>query len=87
VVVASLSLGAVAGVLLSAGFIWVEVGRYATPQVPETLFDERREIFAYTAGLFIGVPLAARGSPLPGPPPPRDGGLPMGVAAEPVLGG
>lgn len=57
-VVASLSLGAVAGVLLSAGFVWVEVGRYATPQVPETLFDERREIFAYTAGLFVGVPLA-----------------------------
>jgi hypothetical protein len=58
VVVASLSFGAVAGVLLSAGFVWVEVGRFATPQVPETLFDERREIFAYTAGLFVGVPLA-----------------------------
>ncbi len=57
-VVASLSLGAVVGVLLSAGFVWVEVGRYATPQVPETLFDERREIFAYTAGLFVGVPFA-----------------------------
>jgi len=58
VVVASLSLGAVAGGLLSGGFVWVEVGRYATPQVPETLFDERREIFAYTAGLFVGIPLA-----------------------------
>lgn len=57
-VVASLSLGAAVGVLLSAGFVWVEVGRYATPQVPETLFDERREIFAYTAGLFVGIPFA-----------------------------
>jgi hypothetical protein len=54
----SLTLGAVVGVLLSAGFVWAEVGRFATPQVPETLFDERREIFAYTAGLFVGVPFA-----------------------------
>jgi len=54
----ALSVGALVGVLLSAGFVWWEVGRYATPQVPETLFDERREIFAYTAGLFVGVPLA-----------------------------
>jgi len=58
VVVASLSIGAVVGVLLSAAFVWVEIGRYATPQVPETLFDERREIFAYTAGLFVGIPFA-----------------------------
>lgn len=54
----SLSLGAVVGVLLSGGFVYAEVGRYATPQVPETLFDERREVFAYTAGLFVGIPLA-----------------------------
>ncbi|MGD0251040.1 MAG: hypothetical protein ABSB97_09195, partial [Thermoplasmata archaeon] len=53
-----LSLGALVGVLLSGGFVWWEVGRYATPQVPATLFDERRELFAYTAGLFVGVPLA-----------------------------
>jgi hypothetical protein len=58
VVASALSLGALVGVLLSAGFVWLEVGRYATPQVPETLFDERREIFAYTAGLFVGIPLA-----------------------------
>jgi hypothetical protein len=57
-VVPSLSIGAVVGVILSAGFVYVEVGRYATPQVPVTLFDERREIFAYTAGLFVGVPFA-----------------------------
>ncbi len=54
----ALSLGALVGVLLSGGFVWFEIGRYATPQVPETLFDERREIFAYTAGLFVGIPLA-----------------------------
>lgn len=53
-----LSLGALVGVGLSGGFVWWEVGRYATPQVPATLFDERRELFAYTAGLFVGVPLA-----------------------------
>jgi len=58
VVDASLSLGGVVGILLSAGFVWWEVGRYATPQVPATLFDERRELFAYTAGLFVGVPLS-----------------------------
>jgi hypothetical protein len=53
-----LSLGALVGVLLSGGYVFVEIGRYATPQVPETLFDERREVFAYTAGLFVGIPLA-----------------------------
>lgn len=53
-----LTVGAVVGVLLSGGFILIEIGRYATPQVPETLFDERREVFAYTAGLFVGIPLA-----------------------------
>ena len=58
-VVASLTFGAVVGVLLSAGFIWWEVGRYAAPQVPVTVFDERKVLAAYTVGLFVGVPLAA----------------------------
>ncbi len=53
-----LTVGALVGVLLSGGFVYTEIGRYATPQVPETLFDERREVFAYTAGLFVGIPLA-----------------------------
>ena len=57
-VVASLSIGALVGILLSGGFVWWQVGRYATPQVPVSLFDERKEVFAYTAGLFVGVPLA-----------------------------
>lgn len=57
-VVASLTLGAVVGVLLSGAFLYFEVGRFAEPQVPVTLFDERKEIFAYTAGLFVGIPLA-----------------------------
>jgi len=57
-VLASLTLGAVVGVLLSAAFLYFEIGRYATPQVPVTLFDERKELFAYTAGLFVGIPLA-----------------------------
>jgi hypothetical protein len=54
----SLSIGALVGVLLSGGFVYYEIGGFATPQVPETLFDERREVFAYTAGLFVGIPLA-----------------------------
>jgi hypothetical protein len=58
-VVASLTLGGVVGILLSGGFIWWEVGRYATPQVPVTVFDERKVLAAYTVGLFVGVPLAA----------------------------
>jgi hypothetical protein len=58
VVVASLSLGALVGIVLSGGFIYWEIGNYATPQVPETLFEERKVVFAYTAGLFVGVPLA-----------------------------
>ncbi|HZY69362.1 MAG TPA: hypothetical protein VFF67_00065 [Thermoplasmata archaeon] len=53
----ALSLGALVGVLLSGGFVYWQVGRYATPQVPVTLFDERKEVFAFTAGLFIGVPI------------------------------
>jgi hypothetical protein len=57
-VVASLTLGAVVGVILSGAFLYFEVGRYAEPQVPVTLFDERKELFAYTAGLFVGIPLA-----------------------------
>lgn len=57
-VVPSLAIGGGVGVLLSGGFIWWEVGRYATPQVPVTLFDERKLLTAYTVGLFVGVPLA-----------------------------
>jgi hypothetical protein len=57
-VVASLSLGGLVGIVLSGGFVYWEVGRFAAPQVPVSLFDERRELFAYTAGLFVGVPLA-----------------------------
>jgi hypothetical protein len=57
-VVSSLTIGALVGILLSGGFVYWEVGRFAEPQVPVTRFDERREMFAYTAGLFVGVPLA-----------------------------
>jgi len=57
-VLASLTLGAIVGVVLSGAFLYFEVGRYAIPQVPVTLFDERKVLFAYTAGLFVGIPLA-----------------------------
>jgi hypothetical protein len=54
----ALSIGAAVGVLFSAGFVYWEVGRYASPQVPESRFDERKEMISYTAGLFAGIPLA-----------------------------
>ncbi|MCI4339694.1 MAG: hypothetical protein L3J73_00280 [Thermoplasmata archaeon] len=54
----ALSLGGFVGVLLSGAFVYWEIGRYAAPQVPQSLFDERKELFAYTAGLFVGVPIA-----------------------------
>ena len=54
----ALTIGAVVGVLLSAGFVYYEVGRYAAPQVPVSRFDERKEMIGYTAGLFVGIPLA-----------------------------
>jgi hypothetical protein len=57
VVNTALSLGGLAGVLLSGGFVYWQIGRYAAPQVPETLFDERRVFIAYAAGLFVGAPL------------------------------
>jgi hypothetical protein len=57
-VVDVVTTGAFAGVLASGAFVWLEIGRYAAPQVPRTLFDERKELFAYTAGLFVGVALA-----------------------------
>jgi hypothetical protein len=57
-VVPSLAIGGAVGVILSGAFIWWELGRFASPQVPITIFDERKLLAAYTAGLFIGVPLA-----------------------------
>ena len=54
----ALSLGGFVGVLLSGAFVYWEIGRYAAPQVPVSLFDERKELFAYTAGLFVGIPIA-----------------------------
>jgi hypothetical protein len=53
----ALSLGGIVGVLLSGAFVYWEVGRYAAPQVARSLFDERKEVFAYTAGLFVGIPI------------------------------
>ncbi|MCI4350012.1 MAG: hypothetical protein L3K15_00625 [Thermoplasmata archaeon] len=54
----ALSLGAFVGVLLSGGFVYWQVGRYAAPQVPVSLFDERREVYSFVIGLFVGVPLS-----------------------------
>ncbi len=51
-------IGGSLGVLLSGAFVYWQVGRFASPQVPQTLFDERREIIAYTVGLFGGIVLS-----------------------------
>jgi hypothetical protein len=54
----ALSIGGFAGVVLSAAYLYWEVGRYAAPQVPQSLFDERKLFFGYAAGLFVGIPIA-----------------------------
>ncbi len=54
----AISIATAGGILLTALFIMWELGHYATPQVKVTRFDERREIFAYTVGLFVGILLA-----------------------------
>lgn len=51
----TITIAACVGVVVTAVFIMWEVGHYATPQVAENRFDERREIFAYTVGLFVGI--------------------------------
>jgi hypothetical protein len=53
-----LAIGGFIGVLISGAFIYWEVGRYATPQVPRSRFNEPKALWGYTAGLFVGVPLA-----------------------------
>ncbi len=53
----SLTIAAGVGIILTAVYVMWELGHYATPAVTENRFDERREIFAYTAGLFIGIVL------------------------------
>ncbi len=50
-----LTIAAGVGIILTAVYVMWEMGHYATPAVAENRFDERREIFAYTAGLFIGI--------------------------------
>ena len=54
----ALTIGGIVGVVLSAAYLYWEVGRYAAPQVPVSLFDERKLFFGYAAGLFVGIPLA-----------------------------
>jgi hypothetical protein len=53
-----LAVGGFIGVLISGAFVYWEVGRYAAPQVPRSRFNEPRALWAYTAGLFVGIPLA-----------------------------
>jgi hypothetical protein len=57
-VVSALLIGGMTGVLLSGAFLYLEVGKYAAPQVPRSLFDERKEIASYVVGIFLGIPVA-----------------------------
>ncbi len=54
----SLTIAGALGIVLTGGYLWWEMGRYTTPQVVESRFDERRMIFAYTLGLFVGILLS-----------------------------
>jgi hypothetical protein len=53
-----LEVGGFVGVLLSAGFVYFEIGKFAAPQVPTSRFNESKAVAAYVVGLFVGVPLA-----------------------------
>lgn len=53
-----LEVGGFLGVILSAGFVYFEVGQFAAPQVPISRFNESKALAAYVVGLFLGVPLA-----------------------------
>jgi hypothetical protein len=52
-----LEVGGILGIVLSAGFVYFEVGKFAAPQVPTSLFNESKALAAFIVGLFIGVPL------------------------------
>jgi len=53
-----LEAGGFLGVLLSAGYVYFEIGKFATPQVPTSRFNESKALVAYVVGLFVGIPLA-----------------------------
>lgn len=54
----ALWIGGSIGVVLSGAFVYWEIGRFAAPQVPTSLFDERKLFIAYTGGLFVGIVLS-----------------------------
>jgi hypothetical protein len=53
-----LEVGGFLGIVASAGFVYIEVGKFAAPQVPKSLFNESKALAAYIVGLFIGILLA-----------------------------
>lgn len=53
-----LEIGGIVGIILSAGFVYFEVGKFAAPQVPTSRFNESKALAAFIVGLFIGIPLA-----------------------------
>ena len=53
-----LEVGGIVGIVLSAGFVYFEVGKFAAPEVPTSLFNENKALVAFIVGLFVGVPLA-----------------------------
>lgn len=57
-VAGALWVGGSIGVVLSGAFVYWQIGRFAAPQVPASLFDERKLFIAYTGGLFAGIVLS-----------------------------
>jgi hypothetical protein len=53
-----LEVGGFLGVIFSAGYVYFEIGKFATPQVPTSRFNESKALIAYVVGLFVGIPLA-----------------------------
>jgi hypothetical protein len=53
-----LATGATAAALLIGAYLYFEIGAFAEPQVPRTLFNERKLGWALIAGLAVGSPLS-----------------------------
>lgn len=53
-----LATGATVGAILIGAYLYFEVGAFAAPQVPRSLFDERKLGWSLIAGLGVGSPLS-----------------------------
>ncbi|MCI4330294.1 MAG: hypothetical protein L3K19_00400 [Thermoplasmata archaeon] len=53
-----LATGATAAALLVGAYLYFEIGAFASPQVPRTLFNEKKLGWGLIAGLAVGSPLS-----------------------------